>query len=146
MDQSGLPVCGIARANVLDVHDQGPADPPDFDYINEDKIDHDLLDPICHGPLRDPVIHSRCGHMFCTRCINRWVRVNNTCPSCRDEIVDLGESFSKVIPITIKRLLDELKVRHFRCNVVMERGRLRNHPECIAVGASSLARRRKRYP
>jgi hypothetical protein len=25
----------------------------------------------------------RCGHIYCRRCIIKWLRLNNTCPSCR---------------------------------------------------------------
>lgn len=27
-----------------------------------------------------------CNHVFCTRCLNKWIRRNNTCPLCRTSL------------------------------------------------------------
>lgn len=40
---------------------------------------------ICLGSSRDrlPVTSVACGHIYCTECINRWVRQVKSCPVCR---------------------------------------------------------------
>lgn len=31
-------------------------------------------------------IRTACGHVFCKKCLNRWLRKNHTCPLCRFEL------------------------------------------------------------
>lgn len=45
--------------------------------------------PICLDTFRDPVI-TKCGHSFCTGCIERVIDVQKKCPMCRAEL----ESFA----------------------------------------------------
>ncbi|PWA89469.1 zinc finger, RING/FYVE/PHD-type [Artemisia annua] len=34
----------------------------------------------------DILVFPQCGHAFHTRCIDKWLNVNSSCPSCRSEI------------------------------------------------------------
>ena len=39
--------------------------------------------PICHNKLMKPVIEPHCQHVFCGKCILKWLKQKNTCPMCR---------------------------------------------------------------
>ena len=63
------------------------ADGYDLDWVEEPP--DDLQCQICFCVARDPQQHgnSMCGKIFCTSCITKHVRVNDTaCPSCRREL------------------------------------------------------------
>ncbi|XP_061741162.1 RING finger protein 151 isoform X2 [Nerophis ophidion] len=47
--------------------------------------DHDLICTICQGVLRCPV-RATCHHIFCKKCILRWLKRQETCPCCRKPI------------------------------------------------------------
>lgn len=38
--------------------------------------------PICIGPKQNQ-LRIACGHVFCSPCIEEWLKGNNTCPVCR---------------------------------------------------------------
>ena len=38
---------------------------------------------ICMESSNEPRKHCQCGHSFHARCLNRWMRSNDTCPLCR---------------------------------------------------------------
>uniref|UniRef100_A0A8B9IK60 RING-type E3 ubiquitin transferase n=1 Tax=Anser cygnoides TaxID=8845 RepID=A0A8B9IK60_ANSCY len=42
--------------------------------------------PICLDIITDAAYVARCFHRFCSTCIRRWSRQNNTCPLCRQPI------------------------------------------------------------
>lgn len=42
---------------------------------------------ICYETQEDPVA-LRCGHIFCYKCIKRWISDHSTCPLCRSQFVD----------------------------------------------------------
>ena len=42
--------------------------------------------PICFEPPHNMMSHrkiKKCGHIFCSKCIESWFRINVTCPMCR---------------------------------------------------------------
>ncbi|XP_019460802.1 PREDICTED: E3 ubiquitin-protein ligase RNF4-like isoform X2 [Lupinus angustifolius] len=41
--------------------------------------------PICIGPLIEPV-STKCGHIFCNKCIRAAITVQAKCPTCRKKI------------------------------------------------------------
>ncbi|XP_061892249.1 RING finger protein 151 isoform X2 [Entelurus aequoreus] len=47
--------------------------------------DYDLICTICQGVLRCPV-RATCHHIFCKKCILRWLKRQETCPCCRKPI------------------------------------------------------------
>lgn len=42
---------------------------------------------ICQDEPYEPVILP-CGHVFCYKCLVRWIEENNTCPTCRSVILE----------------------------------------------------------
>ena len=52
---------------------------PDFNGISEDD---ECL--ICCCPMVEPKV-LECGHVFCYRCINKWVKRRPICPLCRSK-------------------------------------------------------------
>lgn len=73
--------------------------PPPGD--GEGKARYDLGDPdvmgwipgphgrkctLCLEPMKDPSV-TTCGHAFCWRCIQDWVRERTECPLCRQHVV-----------------------------------------------------------
>ena len=42
--------------------------------------------PICINNIKNPLRLDKCGHEFCTDCINTWMYRKNSCPNCREPI------------------------------------------------------------
>ena len=65
----------------------------DYEFIDETKKNlEDLVCPICHEILNDPLI-TNCGHLFCGRCLQQsGSRVKN-CPVCRQEYTSMNDQF-----------------------------------------------------
>lgn len=66
------------------------------DYeLNKQAVLNPVKDPskydykciICYEEQEDPVA-LRCGHIFCYKCIKRWISDHSTCPLCRTQFVD----------------------------------------------------------
>lgn len=36
----------------------------------------------------------KCNHTFCTNCINKWICINNKCPTCRAEILNITHKYN----------------------------------------------------
>ena len=54
--------------------------------------------PICTELIQRPGSIDCCVHKFCFPCIDRWLRVNNTCPLCKATVTRLnGENATKPI-------------------------------------------------
>jgi len=41
---------------------------------------------ICYNDIRYPTCVKPCNHMYCNKCIIRWLQKSNKCPLCRKEI------------------------------------------------------------
>jgi hypothetical protein len=47
----------------------------------------DLQCPICLEPFRDPFV-TRCGHTYCYQCIQQQLKTKNSCPKCRNWLIE----------------------------------------------------------
>ena len=47
--------------------------------------------PICYGRVLQFVYPYRCEHEICEDCYNIWMNINNTCPCCREPVLNNNE-------------------------------------------------------
>ena len=83
-----------------------------FTYANPSSIDPNLICAICTDPFFEPVFGAKCGHTFCRVCLEEWVVVDKSCPTCRKEIISLT-------PITVaggRPLIDQLNRLSVGCS------------------------------
>jgi hypothetical protein len=109
----------------------------DYEYMNENEIDDELKCVICKQPLESPVSLSICHHTFCKQCIKFWLNRNETCPTCRQEVIRRSgrnnRSFQKLpyAPINTRIVLnqlDRLLIRCLLCNETnIQRCHWKNH-------------------
>ena len=60
-----------------------------FSNVKPDTYKDDRDCPICFDKIRDiDMIETGCKHVFCQKCIKRWIEQNDLCPYCRMSIVD----------------------------------------------------------
>jgi len=57
----------------------------EFEYENELSIDSKLLCSICLNPFLQPK-WTPCKHIFCSDCIELWLKKDSSCPICRQII------------------------------------------------------------
>lgn len=95
----------------------------------------DLKCAICLDPFLSPLCDVRCGHIFCYRCLEKWLYQKQTCPICRQFFTQFG-------PATDERLLrqlDGLLVRCLHCNARnIERGRFDNHTRLRSIPTTTM--------
>ena len=65
-----------------------------------------------------------CGHQFHKKCINRWLKKNDSCPICREVIRD------DVVP---QHVMDELRAYVFRNRVALFLEGVRSVNSLLAV-------------
>ncbi len=55
---------------------------------------------ICMSSKTTDKTTTKCGHVFCKECIEKWTRDHNTCPICRSQIKepDTTPTFSIQVP------------------------------------------------
>ena len=59
-----------------------------FDVVRfESPVDEELLCAICKGVFQDPVM-AHCEHVFCSSCIEEWLKRQDTCPIDRKVIAN----------------------------------------------------------
>jgi hypothetical protein len=99
----------------------------EFEYINEDSINHSLKCSICNQPFVRPVsTNCKKRHKFCRHCIEEWLRRSPSCPICRqklnaDDLVSITEDI-------VVDVLNELRVKCTGCGQTgIERGDFSNH-------------------
>jgi len=82
------------------------------------KVHEDIICPICFGVLENPFEVSPCGHIFCEKCIRRWIETPlfgpSTCPIDRYEI-----SHNKLRPAP-KFLYNYLNQLQMKCDYSSE--------------------------
>ena len=86
---------------------------PDFEYMNKDSIDVELVCIICTDPFVNPCTLWMCGHTFCRVCIEETLKNSRVCPLCRNTTM-----FNGLIPATrnLVNMLNRLLVRCEYCN------------------------------
>ncbi|RDW85745.1 hypothetical protein BP5796_04070 [Coleophoma crateriformis] len=107
------------------VYEIGPSDGVDLrclKYVSE--VDENLLCPICHAALVDPVT-TPCDHTYCEDCIYTAWKSNPTCPVDRSPLILPGDVATP--PKIVLNQLDALKVKCPCCGDTLPRSMLRNH-------------------
>jgi TNF receptor-associated factor 5 len=89
-------------------------------------VDENLMCPICHAPLVDPV-DTECDHTFCRSCIRQALSHSEICPIDRYPLVRQA-SLSRSHKIVINQL-DALLVKCICCESPIPRSMLSNHVE-----------------
>lgn len=56
---------------------------------NDDCLNESITCSICFNTYNNNcIIIVQCKHMFCSKCINQWLNIKNSCPKCRaDNII-----------------------------------------------------------
>jgi len=96
----------------------------DFWYA-EQNMEKELECPICMEPLSEPLVHNKCGNMFCSACLNQAAmnRLQN-CPLCREVII--AGSLSPA-PKYITNKLNDLLVVCPNCRSSCARNQIDTH-------------------
>ncbi|KAH3762485.1 hypothetical protein Pelo_5652 [Pelomyxa schiedti] len=131
-----------------------PAPAPQFVYIEGEleKCGEHLKCPVCFMPLLAPMMHSGCGHMFCTRQVEGAPRacivLGDHCPMCRAPVQN---GTLTAVPRAITQPLDELKVECPVCKGAVTRGTYEEHinacpvPCALGCGAKVAPSARARH-
>ncbi|CZT02635.1 hypothetical protein WAI453_002139 [Rhynchosporium graminicola] len=93
----------------------------------ESIVDENLMCPICHCPLVDPVM-TECDHIFCRSCIEESVTHSRTCPIDRSPLDQDVRELKRAPKIVINQL-DGLKAKCPACGMGFARSMLENHLE-----------------
>lgn len=53
--------------------------------------------PIClyENLKENNFVQTKCGHKFCKKCTTKWLKIQNNCPMCREDI--------KIVKLTPKK-------------------------------------------
>jgi len=84
MTDDSLPVLRLRKSPEDDKEHEEPSKKPEQTNQREWKC------TICLEDLHDPVI-TRCGHIFCRRCITEWLLRSSVCPYCNRKNVRASE-------------------------------------------------------
>ena len=101
------------KANRSESMTSNIAQMPDFEYINKDSINVELVCIICTKPFVDPCTLWICGHIFCRVCIEKVLTSSRGCPKCLTSISD--NNFISESKTLVARL-NQLMVRCEYCN------------------------------
>lgn len=74
---------------------------------------------ICTEDISTKTLHTtKCGHHYHKKCLNKWLKINNTCPMCRNELTRPKRRVARVqipirtAPIRIARDIDGYPIRN----------------------------------
>ena len=62
-----------------------------FSVVEKEKMNKQITEriegdcPICLEKICNPVL-LKCEHVFCKKCAFEWIKLNNSCPMCRQAI------------------------------------------------------------
>ncbi|XP_042554083.1 RING finger protein 151 [Dipodomys spectabilis] len=90
--------------------------------------DCNFLCSVCHGVLKRPV-RLPCGHIFCQKCILRWLARQNTCPCCRKEVKRKKMVHVNQLRKTIGRLEVKCKNAEAGCAVTCALAHRKGHQD-----------------
>lgn len=117
----------VASAESSVIRTRSAVDLRSLEYVSE--YDSNLMCPICHVPLIDPVVLD-CDHTFCQECFeeyeNRGPSTDRSrCPACRSYLLGGSRKASRLI----KNMCNEIQVRcpNDDCGVVTARGYVEHH-------------------
>ena len=108
-----------------------------YEYIDENVIDPELICTICNSPFSDPLC-TPCYHTFCHKCITNSINTGNIeCPLYHQWL----ESVNRLVPASriIQNMLDRLLVRCLFCRRAgLQRGNFKEHVDrgCSKVHVS----------
>lgn len=77
----------------------------DLQRFTGGQADEELICVICGGVLEDPVMAEDCEHSFCRKCIEAWLKRQQTCPVDRSQ---LNSSQLKPVPRIMRNMLGRL--------------------------------------
>lgn len=68
-----------------------PKEDPIFNenYYNFEIYNYCIIEsscPICLNNIKKNITLNKCGHSFCSKCINKWFKYSQSCPICRRNI------------------------------------------------------------
>lgn len=120
-------VRSVANAGSSVLRARSAIDLRSLDYVSE--YDSNLMCPICHVPLIDPVVLD-CDHTFCQECFEEYKNGGpstdrSKCPACRSYLPGGSRKASRLI----KNMCNEIQVRcpNNHCDVVTVRGYVEQH-------------------
>ncbi|XP_012866707.1 PREDICTED: RING finger protein 151 [Dipodomys ordii] len=90
--------------------------------------DCNFLCSVCHGVLKRPV-RLPCSHIFCQKCILRWLARQNTCPCCRKEVKRKKMVHVNQLRKTIGRLEVKCKNAEAGCAVTCALAHRKGHED-----------------
>ena len=89
-----------------------------YDYMNKEEIDKDLLCSMCRNPLIDPV-STKCQpdpHTFCRLCIENYLKVDSNCTFSSCDQTICCENVTLVKSQSLHSKLDALLVKCLGCD------------------------------
>ena len=123
----------VRSSENLVVHPKATIELRNLEYVSE--YDSNLMCPICHVPLIDPVVLD-CDHTFCAECFSEYRNGGGSterakCPTCRAYHLGASKKASRLI----KNMCNDILVRcpNNECGLVMARGCIEQHAtrECL---------------
>lgn len=86
-----------SNSNVYQIFPQLPDYKNKFNLfsIYEDSLEKEVRCPICLGRVGLAVRPSKCRHIFCRLCLEKWMKSSDKCPYCRVQ-------FKRIIKVDIQ--------------------------------------------
>lgn len=72
-------------------------------FLQPSKVPACLKCPICSEVFTEPVLPG-CGHTFCKKCIETWIKVNFACPICRERIDKKKLGVNRIAKLAVEDL------------------------------------------
>lgn len=97
-----------------------------YDYIDTESINPELICSICSKPFIIPV-STPCDHTYCQDCIKRWIeKKNKPCPTCRQDIQSIETC--TLVNRPLRNMLDRLAIKCLICGQIgLQRDQFDDH-------------------